>query len=329
MTNLVTGLLSVLLATNQAEAASNLVKQSTGIAVEFVNPNDPVEHELQKIMAEDDKAHEEIDKWIRDGQAFDEKGAGSPLVTLNARIERRQNEVKKLYADFLEKHPKHARGLLAYGSFLNDSKDEHGAAQQWEKSRELDPSNPAVWNNLANYYGHVSPVKKSFDYYARAIELNPREPLYLWNLATTIYLFRPDAMEHYKLTETEVFDKALALYRGAIKLSPTNFILLSDYANSFYGTKPPRYNEGIRAWEDAYKAAGDDIEREGVLIHLARCKINLGRFDAAKKDLAGIVKTQMYLDLKQKLEQKIANAQTGDNTNAVPAAVGEKKETQK
>ena len=101
MSKLLSGLLGILISTNQPAAVSNMVEQTTGITVEVANPNDPVDVEYHKILAEDDKAHGEIDKWIRDGQAFEEKGAGSPQVTLNDRIEQRRNEVKKLYEDFL------------------------------------------------------------------------------------------------------------------------------------------------------------------------------------------------------------------------------------
>ena len=124
---------------------------------------------------------------------------------------------------------------------------------------------PRAWNNLANYYGHRSPVKKAFEYYAKAIELDGNESVYYHNLAVTVYLFRTDAEEYYHLTEQQVFDKALDLYRKAIALDPDNFVLFSDYAESFYGTKPPRWQDGLAAWTEALKIAHDDLERRGRL----------------------------------------------------------------
>jgi len=58
-------------------------------------------------------------------------------------------------------------------------------------------------------------VKKAFDYYAKAIELNPQEPIYYHNFGTTVYLFRKDAMDFYGITEQQVYDKALGLYSKA------------------------------------------------------------------------------------------------------------------
>ena len=106
--------------------------------------------------------------------------------------------------------------------------------------RPNDPKNPAAWNNLANYYGEYGGVTNAFAYYAEASRLAPAEPVYLHNLATTVYLFRSDAETFYHLTEPQVFDKALDLYRQAMKLDPANFILATDYAESYYEIKPLR-----------------------------------------------------------------------------------------
>jgi tetratricopeptide (TPR) repeat protein len=291
--------LSALISTNQQAAVSNLVEKTTGVSVEVPNPNDPVEKEYLKLLVEDDTALADVDKWIREGQ----NSTNLSSATLTPRINQHFEPVKKHYEDFLQRNPKHVRAHLAYGSFLNETRDEEGAVEHWEKARQLDPKNPASWNNLANYYGHRSPVKRAFEYYAKAIELNPNEPVYYQNFATTVYLFRKDAME---------------FYRDAMKLAPTDFILASDYAQSFYGTKPPRYAEGLIAWTDVLKIARDEIEREGVRIHLARMNWRLGKFDEARLQLNGIT-NEMYAPTKRKVLQSIDEAEKkSKETNAPP-----------
>jgi tetratricopeptide (TPR) repeat protein len=319
VSNLLVGLLGALVATNQPATVSNLVKETTGISVEVANPKDPVDVEYHKLLAEDDAARAEVDKWIIDSKAFADKGAGTPSATLNARIDQRFAEVKKAYETFLRNNPKHAAARLAYGAFLNEIGEEYEGAQEMEKARELDPKNPAAWNNLANYYGHRSPVKKSFEYYAKAIELDPKEPVYYWNFATTVYLFRKDAGEYYKINEQQVFAKSLDLYRQAIKIDPQNFVLATDYAECFYGTKPPRYEEGLVAWTNALAVARDEVEREGVHTHFARIKINLGRFDEARNHLS-LVTNEMYASLKQTLSRNIEKKEHPTAATAVPNA---------
>ena len=321
MNNLLTGLLGAVLATNQPAALSNLLVKTTGVSVVAPNPSDPIEQEYGKLLVMDDEARAEIDRWINAEEEFKARGAESPAGTLSLRIRQRLDKVKKAYDDFIFKNPKHARVRVAYGSFLMESQDEAGAEAQWDEALKLDPSNPAVWNNLANHYGHRSPVKKAFEYYARAIELNPKEPVYYQNYATTVYLFRKDAMEHFNFNETQVFDKALDLYRQAIKLAPDDFILASDYAQCFYGTKPPRWEDGLKAWDAALKVARDQIEKDGVFIHRARVNLNLGRLQEAREQL-NIVTNEMYLGLKATLSKKLtaleSNATNRASSDSVP-----------
>lgn len=284
-------------------AKSQATTNSAGPAVQ-----DPIELELRRIMILDDEAQDEVDRWIKENNAFKAEGAGIGDATLNARILQRLESVKKAYDQFLEKHPKHARALLAYGSFLNDIGEDFEAMQRWEKSREMDPSNPAAWNNLANYYGHRGPIRKAFDYYAKAIELNPKEPIYYHNFGTTVFLFRKDAQEVFQIDEQKVFDKALGLYSQALKLDPKNFPLASDVAQTYYGIKPVRFKEALAAWEYALGLASDSVEREGVYIHFARLKIQAGDFDGARAHLASVTNAH-YKVLKDRVVKNLAERQ--------------------
>ena len=319
MNDLLVGALSALLATNQPAALSNLVKSVTGVSVEVADPNDPVEQEFQNLMAADDAAQAEVDGWIKENNEFAKANAGVEAATLNARIDQRFAAVRKGYEAFLQKHPRHARAQLAYGSFLNDIGEEQEAFKYWEKAREIDPNNAATWNNLANWYGHNSPVAKAFEYYEKAIQLSPKESLYHHNLATTVYLFRHDATNYYKMDVQKVFEKAMGLYRKALELDPENFVLATDYAQSYYGYKPAKVGDAVAdrereqkhwrdalvAWNSALKLARDDIERQGVLVHFARAHINLGEFDVAQKHLTRVT-NEMFAATKTNLIKRLS-----------------------
>jgi len=307
--------------TTALPAATN-VSAPTGVAaVALVETNQLVEQEFKQLEEMDDTAAAEVDKWIRENQAFAAQGAAAPNAELNQRIRARFEPVRKAYEDFIARHPNHVAARLAYGSFLHDLGDEQGGEAQTEKARQLDPKNPAPWNNLANHYGHYGQVKKAFEYYARAVELNPAEPVYYQNFATTVYLFRKDAMEFYKITEQQVFDKALDLYRKAFKLDPRNFNLATDLAQTYYAIRPTRTEDALTAWTNALAVAHDDIEREGVHIHLARFKALAGRTNEARAHL-NVVTNVMYAELKQRIIRLMeAPAEKPNSTNA-PAAAG-------
>jgi tetratricopeptide (TPR) repeat protein len=309
--SLLSGLLGVLVATNQPSAISNLVHEKTGAKIEVTDPNDPVEREYQRILQLDDSAQEEVDHWIKENNQFATAGAGDD-AGLRLRIRQRFEPVEKAYKDFLERNPKHVKARIAYGSFLGDIGREDEASGQYLKARDIDPKNPTPWNNLANYYGHNGPVTNAFACYEKAIELNPREPVYYQNFATTVYLFRMDATNYYGISEQQVFDKAMELYRKALALDPSDFPLATDLAQTYYGIQPPRIKDAFDAWGNALKIARDDIEREGVRIHFARWHRTAGDFEAARHELS-LVTNKMYAVSKERILKSLEKAETRTN----------------
>jgi tetratricopeptide (TPR) repeat protein len=329
MHSILLGFISVALAAAMPQSDTNSEANSgareseiSDIDVSLSETNNPARSALEKVMRDDDAAMDEVDAWIRQNNAFAAKGAGESRKELNRRILARLQLVRREYTNFLNQYPTNAAAYLAYGSFLNDIGDEEAASVQYEKSRQLDPKDPAAWNDLANYYGENGPITNAFVYYAKAVELNPSEPVYYENWATTVYLFRKDAREFYHINEGQVFDKALALYQKAIKLDPRNFVLMTDYAESYYGIKPLRTNDALIAWTNALDIATNDFEREGVYVHLARIKILAGQFTAAEAQLDTITNSA-YAGLKTRLQRSLLWHET-NNVQASPALSSQK-----
>lgn len=304
-----------------ASAASDLpdaavqAQSETNLAGMGTNSVAGVDREYQQLLEMDDAAQADVDRWIQDNQAFVAQGAGVSDRELNQRIRERFDSVKKGYEGFIARNPKHTKALIAYASFLGDLGDEEGAQLNLEKALTIDQSDPAIYNNLANIYGHIGPVKKAFDYYAKAIELNPREPVYYHNFGTTVYLYRRDAREHYEINEEQVFAKAFSLYSNAMRLDPLNFPLASDVAQTWYGVVPLQTENALNAWTNAMQIARDDIEREGVHAHFARVKLLSGRFDEARAHL-GTITNAMYAELKRRLVRSLNEREEASKTNA-------------
>ena len=303
-----------MLAAGQPSGTANPIPAATNSVAS--QSNSPAQQALEQVMTDDDAAMDEVDQWIRDNNTLAAKGGGESRAVLNARINARLDGVRQKYEDFLSRYPNYAPGHLAYGSFLDDLGKEDLAAVQYQTASKLDPNDPAAWNDLANYYGEYSPVTNAFTDYQKAIDLDPTEPVYYENLATTVYVFRRDAMSYYGITEPQVFDKALALYRKALQLDPNDFELASDYAETYYGIRPLRTNDALVAWTNALGAAHNDVEREGVYIHLARIKFLAGRYDEARAQLASVTNA-MYDTLKDRIERNIV-AKEHPQTNAIP-----------
>lgn len=325
MSSLLIGFLGALLATNQPAAVSNLLVESTGISLKGTsNTNDPVEKQLDQILEQDDAAQAEVDKWIQENTAFGMKGAGVPKEEMRRRIQNRLAPVEQAYQDFIGQHPTNSRARVAYASFLGDTKGEDEAQEQLEKALTIDTNNPAIYNNLANIYGHHGPVKKAFEFYAKALQLKPNEPVYYHNFGTTVFLFRSDAREYYGIDEQQVFNKAFELYSNAMRLDPQDFPLASDVAQTYYGVHPFRPKEALQAWTNALSLAHDEIEREGVYIHFARINIMSQHFDEARAIL-NTVTNEMYTELKNRVAKNLVERQKEAlSSNSVPATADKK-----
>lgn len=294
-----------MVATNQPAALSNVLTQTTGISIPApVDTNSPVEREFLKIEDDDDAAQEEVNGWIKENQGFAANGKAIPPAEMNRRIRARFDVIRKEYEDFISRNPNHARARVAFASFLEDIGDEDTELNQLLKARELEPTLPSAWNQLGNYYGEHGPTTNAFICYEKAIQLDPAESVYYQNLATTVYLYRKDVKEFYHINEQQVFDKAMALYAKAMAMDPTNFELACDVAQSYYGIKPLRTNDALVSWTNALTLARDDVDREGVYIHLARINMLAGRYAISQKFLDAVT-NNMYDLLKGRLVRNL------------------------
>jgi tetratricopeptide (TPR) repeat protein len=318
MNELTIGLLGALLATNQPQAVSNAIQERAGVTVNLAA--DPADRELREVMLADDAAVDEVDRWILEfqSQPFTNQTREAGME-LKRKIKDRFELVRTAYGRHLRNHPDSADGYLAYGSFLTDIGDEETAKIQYLNAQQINPTNPAVWNQLANYYGHNGEVTNAFAHYAEAVRLDPTEPVYYQNFATTVYLFRKDAQAFYRITEPAVFDKALGLYRKALALEPGSLVMATDYAQSYYGIRPLRTNDALTAWTNALKICRDENEREGVQLHLARVKTQAGLYDEAQGHL-NLVTNAAFADLRRRLERSLADHKNPPADSAVVTA---------
>jgi tetratricopeptide (TPR) repeat protein len=293
------------------------VRNSADARTSEVNPGSSVERDYQALLRVDDGAQQEVEELAR--RADEAKSRGDTLLAadLNEKVRRRLSSVRAAYDVFLRKHSKHALARIAFGNFLFQIGEEEDAVKQWTRASRLDPKNPDPWNNLAHYYQHRGPVKKAFRDYTKATKLNPDEPVFLRNLANAIYVYRKDAMEYYGISEREVFDKAIQLYRQALKLDPKNFQLAVELAEAFYLIKPLRTTEALQAWNGALMLVDDDFEREGVYLHMARVELNSGMLDEGREHL-NLVTNEVYNPIKTRLVRKLEN-KTSDAGNSPTA----------
>lgn len=252
-------------------------------------PAASVDNEFRELLLADENALQQIERIMASNSAFARAGAGLNEALMATKVRTVSDPVMEKYEAFLKRHPQHVRGHLAYASFLGEFGLDEKAYQHLDEAIRLAPDDPVALNNAANHYGRHGPAHKAFEYYEKAITAKPEESTYLRNCASVILLYRPEAKLFYSLPDEQAaFAKALAMYRRAEQLKPDDFLLASHIAQTHYHIRPFPYEAAVAAWEKALKLAGKQVEREGVLIHLARIHIQGKNFDAARSKLLSI-----------------------------------------
>src|SRR5262249_1719266 len=150
------------------------------------------------------------------------------------------------------------------------------------KALELEPTNAAAYFNLAGRYTESGPVDKAFQYFSKAIDLRPTEAAYYHGFGECLYVRRTHAANYYRITEQQVYAKAVIMYSNALRLEPQNFAFARDLSQTYYSLKPLPAQEALRSWTNALNLAPDASSRDEVCLHLARVNMLAGRFAEAR-----------------------------------------------
>lgn len=222
------------------------------------------------------------DALVQDWGHLSGSGSSATQSMLEARIRQLESEYQK----FLSDHPKHARGMVAFAGFLRDFERDDEAILWWKKAIATDTNSAAAYNGLGEVYGATGQAGEALRLHQRAYELDPTEPVYRFNWATTCILFRNDAHEVYGWDTEEIFRRSLEQFRKARDLVPKDFEFSSAYAESFYLQKNPDWQEAYAAWQYCLGQPLAPADRQRVYSQLARICLRLNRLEETKSWLA-------------------------------------------
>ena len=266
--------------------------------------NEAVQTELKQLLLADEEALRAVERLMAENAAFAKEGAGLPRALLSTKVHGLVDPVREKYETFLQRHPDHVRGHLAYASFLGEFSETPKILEHLEKAIALAPDDAVVLNNVAKHHAEHGAPDKAFGLIQRALEKRPDEPTYLRNLAGIMLVFRDEAVKFFGLSDTaQAQSHAIRLYRRAVELQPDDFLLRTSLAQALYARSPFPEAEAAAAWEAALNLASTPLEREGVLIHLARVHIRGKNFTAARSRLDEVSAAELQAEKKKLLTE--------------------------
>lgn len=232
-------------------------------------------------------------------------------------IEQRKQLVGKIYTVLLEYYPKNARALNYYGEYLCDQRGEiAGAIRMWKQSEMEDPDLSLPHNNLGIFYTHTGDYRRGLAEYKKAIELDPKNPDFKFNLAQTYLINFPQVKEEYKWNDAKVFKEAMKLSREAAELRPTDYLLQQDYAVNFFAADrfgvTPDWKSAAKAWQHARESATALDQVFYTWLNEARVWLEIPDYEQAVACLKEALKILPNNDVAQKLLTQ-AEAAAGKN----------------
>jgi tetratricopeptide (TPR) repeat protein len=213
-------------------------------------------------------------------------------------------QLTREYESLLRDNTTFAAGYASYGYMLWKIGLRKQAVAILLKANQMDPDIPLVKNELGNYLAEEGKPLEALNYFLSAIKLEPKEPLYHYQLGTLLYEARDDFLKSGQWSRSSIDHSMMEAFRNAAELAPDRIEFTYRYAESFYDMEDPDWPEALKTWGGLEAKAQSDVERQTMRLHEANVLLSMGKTDHAKQVL-DTVSDPTLADQKQKLVARL------------------------
>lgn len=212
--------------------------------------------------------------------------AQAKIKKANERIE----NVKSLYEIALGRYTDSAILHNYYGELLYDNYGNvTGALLEWNKALSYDSKLSQAYNNLGLHELHNGNYASGLRNLEQALELEPENPDYLFNLTQTYLIHGPQISEIKGMDKAKVYKQAMKMSEKAAKIAADEYELLQDYAVNFFAGEnfevEVDWKDAAKAWQSAREIARTSDERFYTWLNEARAWIKINHTAEAKRCL--------------------------------------------
>lgn len=210
-----------------------------------------------------------------------------PLARTKAEMVKERIDVVRIVWEYvLSKYPNNPRALNYFGEFWYDiAGEEMKALTYWKRASMLDKQFGLADNNLGVYYFHMGNYRQGLNYLNKALEVDDKNPDYLFNMAQMYLNHFPDIGRMLDRDKKKLYKDAMKFSRDAKKYAPKDFDLAQDYAVNFFAAEnfdiEVDWKEAASAWAEARTLAPTTKERYYTLLNEARCLLRANRNESA------------------------------------------------
>lgn len=206
--------------------------------------------------------------------------------TTQAEVDDLRAQVQELlfnYDDYLKKYPDVAAGYVSYALLLNQPVIDQRklAAAMLLKANALDPNLPLVKNQLGNYLAEEGHPLDALNYYLAAVQLEPKEPLYHYQIGVLLAEGREDFLKSGAWTRAALDQGMQDGFEQAATLAPGNIAYAYRYGESFYDLERPEWSAALEFWRTLEAKVTAPVEKETIRLHQANVLIQQQKFSEA------------------------------------------------
>jgi tetratricopeptide (TPR) repeat protein len=190
-----------------------------------------------------------------------------------------QAEVQSLVTSYdvlIQKNPDFAPGYVTYGLLLSRVGMAKQAAAILFQANKLDPGIAVVKNQLAKLLAEDGKPLEALPWIMAAIDLEPKEPLYHYQLGTLLHEARDDFLRAGSFTRPALDGAMIEGFRRAAELAPDNTAFAYRHAEAFYDLETPQWDEALKTWAALEERTAPGVEQQTIRLHAANVLLKKG-----------------------------------------------------
>lgn len=222
-----------------------------------------------------------------------------------ARLKGEMQSLVSSYDVLIQKNPDFAPAYVAYGMLLGRIGMTKEAVAILLKANKLDPDIAVVKNQMAKHLAEDGKPLEALPWIMAAIDLEPKEPLYHYQLGTLLHEAREDFLRSGDFTRPALDRAMLQAFRRATDYAPGNVAFAYRHAEAYYDLQEPKWDEAFAAWQQLEHRASAGLERQTIQLHEAKVRFEQKKPDEARALLDGVTDLRLT-EQKQKLLDQFA-----------------------
>jgi tetratricopeptide (TPR) repeat protein len=213
------------------------------------------------------------------------------------------------YDVLIQKNPEFAAGYVAYGMFLGKIDMNREAAAMLLRANQLDSKIAVVKNQMAKLLAEDGKPLEALSWITAAIDLEPEEPLYHYQLGLLLMGARDDFIKSGDFTSAGLDRTMLNAYTKAVELAPKDLSIAYQQAKAYYVIDPPRWEEALQLWTQLEEKPVTNSMRQLIRLQKSNILLKLGRNDEARQILDRVTDLQLTQEKQTLLDQLAPKAE--------------------